>query len=127
MTEDPKKSRSLIPLYIIIILYYVIVALQGGGDSVLSEPVSKESDFQVNLARGVNYQLRIEGPGGPEKIDVTIRNGSDVAFQNTFVLTDSKISYLPYHPEFTVKENGTYHVHVKPLNSGTIILEIKKS
>jgi hypothetical protein len=127
MPEQPKKSRSLIPLYIMIILFYTVVALQGSGDNVLSESVSNESDFQVNLTEGVNYTLWIESPDGPEKINVTISNGSYVPFQHTFVLTDSGKSYLPYHPEFTVKENGIYHVHSKQLSPGTFSLEIKKA
>jgi hypothetical protein len=110
----------------LIVLFYTIVALSGGGDNILSESVSHESDFQVNLAEGVNYKLWIENPDGPEKINVTISKGSDIAFQNTFVLAHSGESYFPYHPEFTVKENGIYHVHAKPLTSGTINLEIKK-
>ncbi len=126
MPEQPKKSRSLIPLYMLIVLFYTIVALSGGGDNILSESVSHESDFQVNLAEGVNYKLWIENPDGPEKINATISKGSYVAFQNTFVLAHSGESYLPYYPEFTVKENGIYHVHAKPLTSGTVNLEIKK-
>lgn len=126
MSGQPKKSRSLIPLYIIIILYYLIVAFQGAGDNILSESISNESDFQVNLTEGVDYKIWIENPDGPEKINVTISRGSYIAFQNTFVLTKSGKSYFPYHPGFTVKENGVYHVHAKPLNSGTFSLEIKK-
>lgn len=126
MPEQPKKSRSLIPLYIMIVLFYIVASFQGGGDSVLSKSISRESDFEVSLTEGVNYILWIENPDGPEKIDVTISNGSYIAFQSTFVLARSKKRYLPYHPEFTVKENGIYHVHAKPLNSGTVNLEIKK-
>lgn len=126
MPEQPKRSRSLIPLYIMIVLFYIVATFQGGGDNVLSESVSRESDFKVNLTEGVSYELWIENPDGPEKISVKISKGSYIAYQNTFVLTDSGKSYLPYHPEFTVKENGIYHVHAKPLNSGTFSLEIKK-
>ncbi len=126
MSEQPRKSRSLIPLYILIVFIYAVVAFQGGGENVLSESVYQESDFQVNLTEGINYKLWIENSDGPEKIDVTISNGSYIAFQSTFVLAHSRKRYLPYHPEFTVKENGIYHVHAKPLNAGTVNLEIKK-
>lgn len=126
MPERPKKARSLIPLYIMIVLFYMVASFQGGEDSVLSESVSKESDFQVNLTEDVSYKLEIENPDGPEKINVTISKGSYIAYQNTFVLTDSGKSYLPSYPEFTVRENGIYNVHAKPLNSGTFSLEIKK-
>ncbi|MGA9188776.1 MAG: hypothetical protein WB014_09525 [Methanosarcina sp.] len=125
MPEQPKKSRSLIPLYIIIVIFYTIVALRGGEDNIISESVSHESDFQTNLTEGVNYKLWIENPDGPEKINVTISKGSYVAFQNTFTLAHSGRDYLPYHPEFTVKENGTYQVHVNPLDSGTVNLKIE--
>jgi hypothetical protein len=126
MTEQPKKSRSLIPLYVLIILFYTIVAFQVGGDYVLLEAISHESDFEVNLSEGVNYKLWIDSPNGPDKINVTISRGSYTAFENTFVLTESGKSYTPHNPEFTVKENGTYHVHAKPLSSGTVSLEIEK-
>jgi len=75
--------------------YYIIVAFQGDGTDVLSESVSQESDFQVNLTEGVDYKLWIENPDGPEKINVTISKGSYIAFQNTFVLTHSGKRYLP--------------------------------
>lgn len=126
MSEKQKNSRSLIPLYIMIVLFYIVTSFQGGGDNVLSKSVSKESDFEVNLTQGVNYTLWLESPDGPEKMNVTISKGSYVAFENTFVMTHSGKDYLPYHPEFTVKENGIYHVHVKPLDSGIVNLEIKK-
>ncbi|AKB16245.1 hypothetical protein SAMN02910340_00453 [Methanosarcina thermophila] len=127
MSEKQKNSRSLVPLYIMIVLFYIVTSFQGGGDNVLSKSVSKESDFEVNLTQGVNYTLWLESPDGPEKMNVTISKGSYVAFENTFVMTHSGKDYLPYHPEFTVKENGIYHVHVKPLDSGIVNLEIKKS
>jgi hypothetical protein len=126
MPEQPEKSRSLIPLYIIIVLYYIIVAFQGGEDKVLLEAVSQESDFEVNLSEGVNYKLWIDNPEGPEKVNVTISKDSYVALQNIFVLTQPKKSYLPDNPEFTVKESGIYHVHAKPLNPGTVYMEIEK-
>lgn len=126
MTEQPRKSRSLIPLYILIILFYVIVALQGGEDYVLLEAISHESDFEVNLSEGVNYKLWIDSPDGPDKVNLTISRGSYTAFESTFVLTQSGKSYTPYNPEFTVRENGTYHVHAKPFSAGTVYLEIEE-
>ncbi|RXA20463.1 hypothetical protein EQO05_04840 [Methanosarcina sp. MSH10X1] len=126
MTEQPKKSRSLFPLYILIVLFYMIVAFQVGEDYVLLESISHESDFEVNLNEGVNYKLWIDSPNGPDKINVTISRGSYTAFENTFVLTESGKSYTPHNPEFIVKENGTYHVHAKPLSSGTVYLEIEE-
>ncbi len=126
MPEQPKKSRSRISLYIMIILFYIAVVFQVGGDDVLLEAVSQESDFEVNLNEGVNYKLWIDSPDGPEEVNLTISKGSYVAFESTFVLTHPGKRYLPDNPEFTVKESGTYHVHAKPLSSGTVYLEIEK-
>ncbi|WP_410508817.1 hypothetical protein RSJ42_00615 [Methanosarcina hadiensis] len=126
MPEQPRNSRSRIPLYILIVLLYLFVTFQGDEKSVLSESVSGESNFQVYLTEGVSYELWVENPEGPDKIDVIISNGSYIAFQSTFVLARSKKRYLPYHPEFRVKENGTYRVHAKPHNPGTFSLEIRK-
>lgn len=126
MPEQPKKSRSLIPLYIVITLFYIVIAFQGSENSVLLESVSEESDFQVNLTKGITYKFWIDNPNGPEKVNVTISKDSYIALQNTFVLTQPRKSYLPENPEFTVKESGVYHVHAKPLNSGTVYMEIEE-
>lgn len=126
MPEQPKKSRSLIPLYIVIALFYIITAFQGGENYVLLESVSQESDFQVSLTRGANYKFWIDSPNGPEKVNVTISKDSYIALQNTFVLTQPRKIYLPENPEFTVKESGIYHVHAKPLNPGTVYMEIEE-
>ena len=99
----------------------------GGGENVISKTVSSESDFPVDLTKGVNYKLLIENYKGPEKINVTISKGSLIVFEDTFKLTESRKNYLPYHPMFTVQENGTYHIHAKPLNSGTVNLIIEKT
>jgi len=126
MPEQPKKSRSLIPLYIVITLFYIATAFQEGGNRVLLESVSKESDFQVNLAEGATYKFWIDNPNGPEKVNVTVSKDSYIVLQNTFVLTQPRKSYLPENPEFNVKESGIYHVHAKPLNPGTVYMEIEK-
>jgi hypothetical protein len=125
--KKPKKSRSLKFLYAILIVWYVVSAFQGSGKYILSESISNESDFQVNLIKGVSYNIEIENFNGPEKINLTVSNGSSTAFEGTFSLTESKKNYFPYHPKFTVEENGTYHVHAKPMDSGTVNLTIKES
>jgi hypothetical protein len=127
MPEEQKEPKGLTWLYVVVFIFYAAVALQGGGEYVISEPVSKEADFKINLTEGVNYKLWIENVNGPERINVTIRKGSSVAFEDTFTLTKSKKNYIPYHPKFTVRENGTYHVHAKPLGSGIVNLTIEKS
>lgn len=126
MPEQPKKSRSLIPLYIVITLFYIITAFQEGESYVLLESVSQESDFQVNLTKDEIYKFWIDNPNGPEKVNVTISKDSYIVLQNTFVLTQPRKSYLPENPEFTVKESGIYHVHAKPLNPGTVYMEIEE-
>lgn len=129
MPKNPKARgpRSLKVLYAILIVFYAVLALQGSGKYVLSESVSKEADFQVNLTEGISYKIEIENFNGPEEINLTISNGSYIAFEDTFTLTQSKKNYLPYRPKFTVEENGTYHVHAKPMNYGTVNLTIKES
>jgi hypothetical protein len=127
MPEEKKGRRGLTWLYILIFIYYVATALHGGGENVISKTVSNESDFPVDLTKGVNYKLLIENYKGPEKINVTISKGSLIVFEDTFKLTESRKNYLPYHPMFTVQENGTYHIHAKPLNSGTVNLIIEKT
>jgi len=126
MSEEPKGRRGLTWLYILIVIYYVATAFNGGGENVISKTVSSESDFQVDLTKGVNYKLLIENYEGPEKINVTISKGSLIVFEDTFKLTESRKNYLPYHPMFTVQENGTYHIHAKPLSPGTVNLIIEK-
>ncbi len=127
MSEKSKEHRGLKWLYILIFIYYVATALHGGGENVISKTVSSESDFSVDLTKGVYYKLLIENYKGPEKINVTISKGSLIVFEDTFKLTESRKNYLPYHPMFTVQENGTYHIHAKPLNSGTVNLIIEKT
>jgi hypothetical protein len=126
-SKDHKGSRGRTILYAILIVLYAVIAFQDSGKYVLSESVSNESDFQVNLAKGINYKIEIENFNGPEMINLTISNGSSIVYENTFILTESKKNYLPYHPKFIVKENGTYHVHAKPKDSGTVNLTIKES
>lgn len=125
--KEPKEPRGLTVLYTILIVLYTVIAIQEGGECILSESVSNESDFQVNLTEGVSYKLGIVSSNGPEKINVTVSKGSSFAFEDTFKLTKSKKNYLPYNPKFTVEENGTYHVHAEPLDPGTVNLTIKKS
>ncbi len=126
-SKDHKGSRGRTILYAILVVLYAVIAFQDSGKYILSEPVSKESDFPVNLTEDVSYKIEIENFNGSEKINLTISNGSYVAFESTFILTQSKKNYLPYHPKFTVEENGTYHVHANPMDSGTVNLRIKES
>lgn len=128
MPEEPKRSRSLFPLYIIIFIIYLFTFLQGQtGGFILKESVSHETDFKVNLTKGMIYRFWIENLNGLDKINITIRKGSSVIYENTFTLDQSEKMSLPYDPNFTVDENGIYEVHVKPLDTGSVNLEIKES
>lgn len=128
MPEEPKRSRSLFPLYIIIFIIYLFTFLQGQtGGFILKESVSHETDFKVNLTKGMIYRFWIENLNGLDKINITIRKGSSVIYKNTFTLDQSEKMSLPYDPSFTVDENGIYEVHVKPLDTGSVNLEIKES
>ena len=128
MPEEPKRSRSLFPLYIIIFIIYLFTFLQGQtGGFILKESVSHETDFKVNLTKGMIYRFWIENLNGLDKINITIRKGSSVIYENTFTLDQSEKMSLPYGPNFTVDENGIYEVHVIPLDTGSVNLEIKES
>lgn len=128
MPEEPKRSRSLFPLYIIIFIIYLFTFLQGQtGGFILKESVSHETDFKVNLTKGMIYRFWIENLNGLDKINITIRKGSSVIYENTFTLDQSEKMSLPYDPDFTVDENGIYEVHVIPLDTGSVNLEIKES
>lgn len=124
--KESKERRRMTWLYLAIFIFYVITALRGGGEFILSKTISNESDIQVNLTKGVIYKIWIENLNGPKKINVKINRGSSIVFEDTFTLTKSKKEYLPSHPKFMVQENGTYHVHAKPLDSGTVNLTIEK-
>ncbi len=126
MSEKQKGSINLKEICIILLITTVISFLEGG-KCIFSETVSTESDFQVDLRESVNYQLWVVDLIGPEKISVRISKGSYVAFEDTFTLMHPEGDYLPYHPRFSVKGNGTYQVHVKPIDSGTVSLKIIKS
>ncbi|MGB9927819.1 MAG: hypothetical protein ACPK85_05375 [Methanosarcina sp.] len=93
----------------------------------MKESVSHETDFKVNLTKGMIYRFWIENLNGLDKINITIRKGSSVIYKNTFTLDQSEKMSLPYDPSFTVDENGIYEVHVKPLDTGSVNLEIKES
>ncbi|MBP2144912.1 hypothetical protein J2129_000366 [Methanofollis sp. W23] len=55
-----------------------------------------------------------------------VHKGPYVVFDETFDLTRPEHDYLPFRPEFTVRENGTYQVHVKPLDEGVFKIGIRR-
>jgi hypothetical protein len=127
MPEEQNKFMNLIRICLTIIIFYAIFSLLEGGECILSESISRESDFQVNLTENVNYKLWVVDFNGPEEISVRISKGSYVAFEDKFMLMHPEGDYIPYQPTFYVKENGTYQVRIKPLDSGTVRLAIMRS
>lgn len=127
MPEEQNKTMNLLRICLTIIIFYAIFSLLEGGECILSEFVSGESNFQVNLTKNVNYKLWVVDFNGPEEISVRISKGSYVAFEDTFTLMHPEGNYIPYYPTFYVKENGTYQVFVEPLDSGTVRLAIMRS
>ncbi|KKG14174.1 hypothetical protein EO98_09390 [Methanosarcina sp. 2.H.T.1A.6] len=95
-------------------------------ETIFAVSISEESEFQVYLTNDTKYELWVVDLNGPEKIDVSIRKDSYTAFEDTFMLMHPEGDYLPYHPDFTVRENGTYQMHAKPLDSGTVRIAIRK-
>jgi hypothetical protein len=125
--QSRKKIMNFIRICLTITIFYAIFSLLEGGECILSESVSQESEFQVYLTEDVNYKLWVVDLNGPESISVRISKGSYVVFGDTFVLMHPEGDYLPYHPKFSVEESGTYRVYVKPMDSGTVRLAITKS
>jgi hypothetical protein len=106
--------------------YFIIEDVIKKSETIFTASVSGESEFQVYLTNDTKYELWVVDLNGPEKIDISIRKGSYSAFEDTFTLMHPEGDYLPYHPDFTVKENGTYQMHAKPLDSGTVRIVIRK-
>ena len=117
-------------LTIIIIMsvsYFIIEDVIKKGEAMFAASISEESEFQVYLTNHTKYELWVVDLNGPEKIDVSIRKDSYTAFEDTFMLMHPEGDYLPYHPDFSAKEDGIYQIHAKPLESGTVRTGIRKS
>lgn len=116
-------------LTIIIIMsvsYFIIEDIIKKSETIFAAFVSEESEFEVYLTNDTKYELWVVDLNGPENIEISIRKGSYTAFEDTFMLKHPEGDYLPYHPDFTVKENGTYQMYAKPLDSGTVRIGIRK-
>lgn len=127
--DEEQKDRILIVLTILvaILVFGISHYLSLDDEYVFGASVSDESVFEVNLTTGIKYKFLIDGGliGGPVSIDVTISKGSYVPFDESFRTDalDTFTVYYPYEPMFTVKENGTYQVHVNP-SSGSCKIAI---
>ncbi|HEY3363337.1 MAG TPA: hypothetical protein VGK06_16355 [Methanosarcina sp.] len=116
-------------LTIIIIMsvsYFIIEDVIKKSETIFAASVSEEPKFEVYLTNDTKYELWVVDFNGPEKIDISIRKDSYTGFEDTFMLMYPEGDYLPYHPTFTVKENGTYQMHAKPLDSGNVRIGIRK-
>lgn len=109
------------------IFYFVSEDVIKRSKTIFAVSVSEESEFAVYLTNDTKYELWVlDFYSGPERIDVSVKKDSHTAFEDTFILMHPEGDYLPYHPDFTVKENGTYQVHMKPLDSGDVRIGIRK-
>ncbi|QYZ80182.1 hypothetical protein E2N92_12450 [Methanofollis formosanus] len=81
----------------------------------------------MDLVTNARYEIWVvECYGGPERISVLVHKGPYVVFDDTFDLMRPEHDYLPYKPEFRVREDGTYMVHVKPLDEGVFRIGIRR-
>ncbi|KKH48724.1 hypothetical protein [Methanosarcina sp. 1.H.A.2.2] len=128
--EEEQKNRIFIVLTILvaILVFGYSFYLSLDDEYVFGASVSDESVFEVYLTSNVEYKFLVaEIPySGPGKIFVSISKDSYVPFEKTFRLDYLDGVYGPYHPDFTVEENGTYNIHVKPLDTGSFRVGIKE-
>ncbi|MDD3316223.1 MAG: hypothetical protein PHS04_18490 [Tissierellia bacterium] len=124
--DEELKFRIVIILTILVFGYSFYLSLDD--EYIFGASISDESVFEVNLTTGIKHKFLIDGGffGGPLCLDVTISKGSYVPFDESFRTDpmDTFKVYYPYEPMFTVKENGTYQVHVNPGSSGSCKIAI---
>lgn len=98
-------------------LQYSIIPTIQGGEFIFAETVTDTFSDEVNLTTDRRYEVWLVERGA-ERVTVLVHKGPDVVFDETFTLMHRERDYLPYLPEFTVRENATYQVHVKALEGG---------
>lgn len=112
-------------LFVIFFFSYVLPAIDGGV-FIFAEDISEKSEYEVNLTTDARYEIWLVEFIGPEKVNVRVHKGPYVAFNDTFILMHPEGDYLPHHPDFTVRENGTYQVRIQPHNSGKVRIGIRQ-
>lgn len=116
--ERKERIRDALFFIIVVIVFGYSFYSSLDDEFIFGASVSNESVFEVNLTTGVKYKFLIDGGflGGPLSIHVKISKGSYIPFEEEFKKDpiDTFKVYYPYEPMFTVKENGTYQVHIKP-------------
>jgi hypothetical protein len=97
-----------------------------GGDNIFSADASHDAVFHVDLRKDKNYQLWVLDMNGPERVGISITNGYNIIYEDTFQLMHPEGDYLPYHPAFRVKETGMYDITVHPVDAGTIRIGVQQ-
>ncbi|WP_292406600.1 MULTISPECIES: hypothetical protein [unclassified Methanoculleus] len=127
-SEEPRNGKIMD----YIILLALIVLITAGyhyffcGDTIFCADISRDADVQVDLVKDTQYQVWVLDALGPESVEVTIRNGSQTIFKDTFQLMHPEGEYIPYHPGFSVEATGRYNITVRPLDPGTIRIKVQK-
>lgn len=96
------------------------------GDTILCADISRDADMQIDLVKDTQYQIWVIDALGPESAEITIRNGSQTVFEDTFQLMHPEGEYIPYHPGFSVKVTGRYNITVHPSDPGDIRIKVQK-
>jgi hypothetical protein len=112
-----------------IILMIALIVIPGylvDGDFLFGADVPAPSDFEIPLLKNTQYGLWVLDENGPEEIDISFDKGSYHAFRDTFLLMHPEGDYLPYHPVFSVREDGMYSMHIEPRGNGMVRIGIRK-
>ena len=115
------KYVFLLALSAVFIFGYNYLTIE---DAIFGADVSQDAIYHVDLQKNKIYELWVVDMGGPETIEVSISKDSYAPYGATFRLMHPEGDYLPYHPAFSVDENGTYDINVHPLDSGTVNVAI---
>jgi hypothetical protein len=121
-----EKPGDLLVLYLFLFAFMIGCACLFYGDTIFCEYVSRDAAFHVDLQKDKNYALWVIDALGPEMVEVSIRNGSYIAFGDSFMLMHPEGDYLPYHPGFSVRETGRYDIIVHSLDPGTIRIKVQQ-
>lgn len=124
---EQKASISIFFLILLILLFFNVIVFGYSfycsldNDVIFESSISKESIFEVNLTEGKTYEFTIEeGVLYPSSVYVTVNKSSYIPFKEEFresSINEPLSNFDPYKPKFTVSENGTYQVHIKPVPS----------
>jgi len=97
-----------------------------GGVTVFEGDISQDTAFQIDLIRDRRYEVWVVDTAGPETVDVSIRKGQDIVYEESFRLLHPEGDYIPWHPCVWATDTDTYDVHVHPRGAGTVKILIRK-